>query len=93
MKTNLQAWFISLCFGSFLALTSCQHHINNMNFTDSEVEQDVNNLRRGAGSQIIAFGVQFLDLFSRQAIGVTRTLSTRLLSIFITSNRKLFQSK
>ncbi len=55
MKIKFQAWFMGLCCGSLLALTSCQRNIN-INVGNVGVEQDVNNLRRGTGSQIIAFG-------------------------------------
>ncbi|MGF1676360.1 MAG: GDSL-type esterase/lipase family protein [Rivularia sp. (in: cyanobacteria)] len=58
MKSDFQAWFMSLCCGSLLTLTSCQRNMNisNINLGNVQVEQNVNNLYRGTGSQIIVFG-------------------------------------
>ncbi len=48
MAKKFKAWFVSLSFGWLLLLTGCQH--------DMIVREDVNNLHRGTGEQIIAFG-------------------------------------
>lgn len=49
MRKTFKAWFVSLSFGWLLLLTGCQDDIN-------VVREDVNNLHRGTGTQIIAFG-------------------------------------
>jgi acyl-CoA thioesterase I len=58
MKINFSAWFLGFSFGSLLIFTGCQDNINinNLNLENVGVEQDVKNLRRATGSQIIAFG-------------------------------------
>lgn len=49
MRKTFKAWFVSLSFGWLLLLTGCDRDIN-------VVHEDVNNLHRGTGTQIIAFG-------------------------------------
>ncbi len=48
MRKKFKGWFVSLSFGWLLLLTGCQR--------DMIVREDVNNLNRGTGTQIIAFG-------------------------------------
>ncbi len=49
MRKTFKAWFVSLSFGWLLLLTGCDRDIN-------VVREDVHNLHRGTGEQIIAFG-------------------------------------
>jgi hypothetical protein len=49
MRKKFKALFVSLSFGWLLLLIGCQNDIN-------VVREDVNNLHRGTGEQIIAFG-------------------------------------
>jgi acyl-CoA thioesterase-1 len=48
MRNEFKAWFVGLSFGWLLVLTGCQRPMS--------VDQDVNNLHRATGTQIIAFG-------------------------------------
>ena len=49
MRKKFKAWFASLSCGWLLLLPGCDRNIN-------VVDEDVNNLHRGTGTQIIAFG-------------------------------------
>ena len=62
MSKMLKAWFVSLSFSGLLLLSACNSSqeptvdSGNMTTLSESLGEDVNNLRRGSGTQIIALG-------------------------------------